>query len=111
MIKPSDVRGVEYKGEVHGLALTGMFRKSEAEYLAAMIAHTLAKLEDEWRALTLEELWPAIEGCGAVRARIIDPIRGRAVLEEDGFIILNAETKTITPTDKFIAKLAERFGT
>ena len=110
MIKPSDVRGIIQDGEIYHLPLNNMFGKSEAEWVAAAICHVLAENGDEWRTIDVEEVIPAIEASGLIRVGIIDPLIGRARLEDDGYLVTDIGARTITPTESFISRLAERFA-
>ena len=114
MIKPSDIDPRLGQDDLNHMALTDMFGKSEAEFVAAAIIRTLARSGDEWGlSLTMDQLWPVIAEAGVVRAGIIDPAFGRQVLQAGDYITVDetdADAPTLTVTDKFVAKLRDKFA-
>lgn len=110
-LKPSGVP-VHEGDHANGLVLVGTFGSAEAEHVAATIIRVLARKGDEWRALTLDELWDDLEVDPIVLSRIINPLKGRADLESGpGYIKCDAAALTIEPTAVFIEVLAKRWGT
>lgn len=107
---PSEVKVGPHDGQIDHLTLTDLFGKSEAEWVAAAVCHVLAQSGNRWRALHVEEIIPVIRASELVRAGIIDPLIGRARLEDDGFLVTDHAARTITPTQAFVERLSERFS-
>lgn len=105
-VKPLDIVCGHILNEADPGYFTAMFGISEAEFVAVVIVRTLGRLGNEWRSISLGDLVPDIVGSGLVRAGIINPIRGRTRLEEDGYIVCDNHGITVQPS--FIEKVSER---
>lgn len=75
MIAPLDIPVHDHACAFGGF-FVDMFGQAEAEYIAVALVRTLARRDNTWTEVSLDEAWLEVSAIPAVRAGVFDPVVG-----------------------------------